>query len=153
MNENWTRWIWASVRKYMDDNRDGLYLFYEGDHRLTADIQEFAEVRMDGPRVREPSKNHFVLDVYINILTQCVLSKTDGYAHQRLTGKVMVLFGTCIPIYRYGTPGDDSKLGDLILQYSRRSGPLRFANFGQIDEKLRLQQSTTEGHYRMTLDL
>lgn len=154
INPHWNRWIRASIAKWFEDHKGDMVMFHEGDDRTTDKIPEFVEVRMDGPRIKELSKNYFRLDVFVNALTQCAMNKDNVYAHEVLKGKVQAIFERCIPVMKYGNGADDDRtvqLGTLTLQYSRPLDQLKVADFGQIDEVVRLQQATVEGHYRMEL--
>lgn len=156
INPHWSRWIKASVSKWFDDHKGDVVMFFEGDDRATDETPEFVEVRMDGPRIKELSKNYFRLDVFINVLIQCHMNKSNVYSFEVLEGKVQAMFDPCIPVFKYGNGADDNstvQIGTLVLKYSRPLDQLKSANFGQIDEAVRLQQATVEGHYRLELTI
>ena len=148
------RWVWASVSKSFEDRRGWLYLFFEGDDRAIpeADKLNFAEFRMDGPRLHEVSRNYWQVDVYVNILIQTTMTN-DTHAYFKTLGHVQSLYVPCIPVYRYGDgPDDDGSLvGFLQLNIDKPLEQLKGSNFGQVDQTVRLQQGTVEANYRMFL--
>lgn len=153
-NKSWARWLKASVSKHFDDRRDSLKLFIENQHRDTDEDAEFIELRMDGPRCLEVSKDCWKIRVEINILIQVVMNDVDFHRIDDVVGIVQAAFTNCIPVYRYGNrPGDDDTfLGSLVLLQSPSNRDFLEANrFGQIDIRTKLLQSAIEGHYQMDL--
>lgn len=155
VNKNMSRWIWASVTKYFDDNKAGLVVFFEGDDRDTAKDQDFIEFRMDGPRTKELSHNYTQYDVFVNVLVQSTMNKEDTHKFWRALGQVQALFIKCIPVIKYGDGPDDdgtTQVGTLLLQDSGFNGEqVKTAVFGQVDPIVRVQQATVEANYRMHL--
>jgi hypothetical protein len=143
----------ASISKHFDDRRDGVPMFIENQHRDTDEEQELLELRMDGPRILEVSKNCWKLRIEINILVQVVMDDVNFHRIDDLVGLAQSAF-TDIPVFRYGnTPGDDdSFLGCLRLLQNRSNVDYLEANrFGQVDTRTKLLQSTVEGHFEMDL--
>ena len=152
-NKSWARWIKASVSKHFDDRRDGIPLFIENQHRDTDEEQELFELRMDGPRLLEVSKNCWKLRIEVNILIQTIMNDEDYHRIDDMVGIAQSAF-IDIPVFRYGNRPDDdnSFLGCLrLLQNPSNIDYLEANRFGQIDIRTKLLQSTVEGHFEMDL--
>lgn len=154
MNTNWPRWIFASITQHFADAITNYDVFVEGMDRKTNTLKDIAEIRVDGPRINEQSKDDWRIYVEINILIQSVMNDSDLHRLYRIIGDVNVAFQTCILVYKYGTGDDDdqSKLGcfNLVSDEDNREQIIT-SNFGQIDKSVRLQQATVEAHYEMFL--
>jgi hypothetical protein len=154
-NPSWTRWTHASVGDHFDSLKGAYPLFIEGQHRDTDEDKNFFELRVDGPRLTETSKDCWKLRIEVNILIQTVMNETDYHLHQDMIGQMQAAF-TSIPCFRYGNrPGDDdAQIGCYILQQNKANQDFIEANqFGQIDIRTKLLQATVEGHYVMDLAL
>ncbi len=153
LRQHWPRWIFASTSKYFKDIADtnGLHFFIEGTHRFTPENQEYLEFRMDGPSVREVSKNYFLIDVEINILWSFNQDNESFHRTTEITGILMEAM-TDICIYRYGDDEYDNGklLGTLSILQDKKT-PIRVNNFGQIRTDVKMMQGTVEGTFRMTL--
>lgn len=155
-NRNWPRWFGASVNKHFKpmDPVEGIPVFFEGQVRQTFDLDDFIEVRMDGPYWRELNRNEFLLYIEVNILTQVnILPDKNLYRILTIDG-IIAEYLTTIPVYKLGNEaGDDgSQIGCLTLvgnpalrDWSKRN------EFGQIETKTPLRQTTTEAHYEIEL--
>lgn len=144
-NANWMRWSFASFAKHFDTNKQTVNLYIEHTDRATADLRDFAEFRMDGPRMRELSSGFWQLEVTINILVQSTMDDADAYKLFRTIGVMCAAFTDSVNVYKYG---DDSS---LVTCFQLAKEPLRINNFGIIDETTRKQQATIEGRYRAEL--
>lgn len=152
INPNWSRWVWASVTKFMDENKGPYFMFIEGQTRLTDGKEVFFEFRMDGPSIREPSNNYFVFDITINFCLQVAIDNYDAHKFMRCFGWVQSMFRPCIPVYKFGNgPQDDPNflIGNFILKNSREIDIVKGLQLGQIDPVMRLMQGTVEARYRM----
>lgn len=154
INVNWARWIHASINKQFNDNcHSTVKLYIEGTERNTRAIKNFLELRIDGPKIDEISRNYYRLYVEINILAQALLD-VDIYQLQRLVGLAQSLF-VDIPVYKYGTGTEDTEalLGCLQRITSVRGSEFIDAtNFGQIAPDNKINQATIETHYEMFLN-
>jgi hypothetical protein len=153
-NKSWARWIKASVSKHFDDRKEDVHLFIENQHRDTDEVKEFIELRVDGPRCLEVSKDCWKIRVEINLLIQVVMNDKDYHRIDDIVGIVQAAFTNSIPVYRYGnrTGDDDTFLGCLRILMDPSTRDFLEANrFGQIDIRTKLLQSTVEGHYEMDL--
>ena len=160
LNSNWSRWITASVNDHfasqsgivkLEDWSSGdsdLPLIVRGQQFETdTDRMDLVELRLDGPDFAEVSINHYHAYIEVNTLIQSVISETDIYKMARSIGIVQACF-TDIPLYKYGD--DDSLFGCLTLianPTGTKGNRLEVSQFGQIDPRLKLEQTTIEGHY------
>ena len=150
MNENWPRWIFASMTKHFDANTGDLDMFYEG-HKRSADLftTDLLEFRMDGPYFLLLSPNEWSVKVKVNILVQSAIDDDDFHKIHRYVGIVVKAFEPIV-LYQYGD--DDAQFGCLELSQSRREREfLSINHFGQIDTDKQLLQATVEGNYKTTL--
>lgn len=141
LNQNWQRWIFASLCKHFDNNKQTLSLFIEGQHRNIEG--DFAELRILGPNFTEVSKKYWYITVTVNILIQTVINETDFHKQSKDIGIISAAF-TNVDVYKYGY--DDTLLGCLELLDA-----ITVNNFGQIDPAVKLLQATVEGTYQMDL--
>jgi hypothetical protein len=133
---------------------EGIQVFLEGQIRQTSDWDDFIEVRMDGPYWREETKNTFTLRVEVNILTQvAILPEKNLYTAPTIDG-IVAEYLTTIPVYKLGDEaGDDgTQIGclDLVRNPASRDWSKR-NEFGQVETKTPLRQTTTEAHYEIEL--
>ena len=147
-NPNWARWIKASVNKHFDDRRNNLFMFVEGSNRVTSTKQSYFELRVDGPKSMEISRNFYKLEIEINAVVNTIMGGKKLYNIDTATGFVASIFTRTINIYNYGgETGDDSSfVGCLRLKQEFRD-KLIITNLGQIDPNTRINRSIVEGHY------
>lgn len=164
MNQHWPRWIAASVHKHfvtqLPVKIPGITIFIEGQWRKMHEKQNFFEVRLDGPRIRQTGKREWLVYGEVNILCQATqiesyqnsseVYTTDVHAIHRLTGAAASCF-TDINLFKYG---NDVTVDDgTFLACWRRLDDLRGENriqinlFGQIEVATALVQATVEAHY------
>lgn len=150
MNSNWCRWIKASCIKHFSDSLSSyIPLFVEGTDRRTESEQSYCEFRIDGPHASELSRDFWELDIVINILV--VTIRTDGniYQHETNVGVVFDAFINGITVKRYGP---DSMIDDQsILGCLNKREKIIVSNFGQVQNDMRMIQSTVEARYRLNL--
>ncbi len=153
-DKNWDRWIFASVSKHFDDNKQGFKLFIEGnDYDLSTETNYF-EFRMNGPMLREMSKDFWKLEIVVNIL---VVSKRDDRSIHTIHSNVGIAaaaFTKCIPVFKYGSSDDDDRtiqLGVLELDTRGQLG-IEISHFGQVGPDTKEMQSWVEGSYCMYLE-
>ena len=124
INAQWFRWVHASINKHFEGRR-GIYpLYLEGDERVESDTEDFAELRIDGPMIKNPHKDYRYLDVEINVLLQSVMDPKSLYKLQDIVGVFSHAFTNLINVNRYGNGAldDDSLLGWFYLQRDLRKG-------------------------------
>ena len=152
LRENLPRWLFASLSTHFKENTGGVVTHIDGENRLPDQGQDFAEFRMDGPRITELSAGEFYVWVAVNILIQHTQKEEDFHGIQRSFGLILEAFNRQIAIFKYGNGGDDdqSKLTCVNL-VQRKPQDIQVNNFGIIDMSLGLQQGTIEAHYETYL--
>jgi len=153
-NKNWPRWIFASVSKHFDANKDTLPLFIEGQYRNTRSEKDFLELRVDGPYFTEFSKGYWRAFIEINVLVQSAMDDSNFHRIHEDVGIAAAAFST-IHVYKYGNGVDDdgTLLGCLKLVADHRGKErIQINHFGQIGPSEGLMQACVEGHYEMFLD-
>jgi hypothetical protein len=155
MNENWPRWIFASVTKHFDGNLNAYEIFYEGQKRSAENFQtDLIEVRMDGPYYLQLSKTEYNAKIEINLLAQAAIDEKDFHKIHRMVGVVATGFAPGIQVFKYGNGvvDDDSLIGCLDLIQDRQNREFLVINhFGQLDPEKQIMQATVEGHYEIQL--
>jgi hypothetical protein len=152
MRKHLPRWIFASISKHFDTHRSGIEMYVEGQDRKT-DVDDFFELRMDGPYYRELSKNFFEVRFEINVLIQSELNDNYHRIHE-IIGIVSDAFFTPINIYRFGSEQeDDGSFFDCVsLSFEkRRRDALEIHQFGKIEPSTKIMQATVEGHYELNV--
>lgn len=156
INEHWARWIFASVCKHFDSKRGTLPMFVEGQQRATRGVQDFIELRLDGPDFNESSKNYWKAYIEINILIQSSMTDGDFHKIHRTTGLVSAAFVSSIPVYKYGSApliDTGAHIGCLdIVDNKFDKERIKVRHFGQVNPDTQLMQASVEGHYEMSLD-
>jgi len=155
-DSNWDRWIFASVSQHFEDRRGTVPLYIEGMHRETNELEEFIELRIDGPWFTEISRNCWKIFVEINVLCQVVMNNQNFHRMRALTGLVSRIFDRCIKVYKFGNNLQDDQSQFCVLQ--RQDGgkgreKIQISHFGQIEPKLQLEQATVEAHYSVKLSV
>lgn len=155
---HWDRWVFASICQHFDDRRGTLPMYVEGTHRDTRELEDFFELRVDGPWYSEISKNYWWVFIEINVLIQSAKNNTDFHRIRKMTGIISQILERCIKVYKYGNePYDDSSLLGVLERQDDRRGKnadrIQINHFGQIEPKLKLEQSTVEAHYVMKLSV
>jgi hypothetical protein len=154
-NENWERWVNVSVNKHFAENKGDTECFIEGFTRNTQQLEDYIEIRIDGPDVRETSRGKWKLYFEINILVVVKTTHKDVYRIKRLTGRLVPLFLDCIEVRRWGNgPEDDQTLlGCLkLIVPEQPKEKVQVAYFGKIRPDTDILQSTVEGHYVLYID-
>lgn len=147
--KHWPRWSLISFYKAIQAVKGVYPLYYEGDERTTRLDQNFAEVRLDGPDIDQPSRNQFFLNCTLNVLISHKMSPSDLYLPEKVLGQFEDGFTDTVSVYRYGNGPDDDQsfLGCYVLQ-----DPIETNKFGIIDKDYRVVQVTLEAEYRMYLE-
>jgi hypothetical protein len=156
-NENWPRWIFASIADRFKTVADGLNIpiLVEGiDEREAAKIRTVShvELRVHGPETNEISHNYFQLHVEINLLLTQLNdgAKQNSYQLIQFCGVLQKAASGSIPIYRFGpdTLGvDDSTLVGCLSPDPLRNRAITVFHFGEIDRDRRIRQSAVDGRY------
>lgn len=152
LRENLPRWLFASLSTHFLNNTSGIVTHIDGENRLPDEGQDFAEFRMDGPRITELNAKEFYVWIAINILIQHTQQDDDFHGMQRSFGSVLEAFDRDISIFKYGDgPDDDQTKLTCVRLVQRKPNDIQVNNFGIINKSLGLQQGTIEGHYETYL--
>ncbi len=153
LDQNWDRWIFASVSKKFDAAKQGIPLFVEGQHRDETDKEaDLFELRIDGPYYTEVSKDCWDVFTEINVLVQSAMDNKDFHQMRRLTGIASAMFTNTLEIFKFGdgVSDDDSLLDCMSLVQDKRGRErIQTSDFGQIETSVTVPQDTVEGHNRM----
>lgn len=155
-DDNWDRWIFASICNHFDLRRGDYTMYVEGTHRQTSDLKDFFELRVDGPWFTEISKNYWKVYIEVNVLCQSVKDNKDFHRMRKITGHVSKIFERCINIYKYGNSvqDDSSLLGTMVrVDDHRGKERIQINHFGQIEPRMELEQASVEAHYVMQLSV
>lgn len=159
MNENWARWIFASVSKYFETACTGVAtkFYVEGEERLIKDTEDTTiEIRVDGPDITDMGGGQYRLYVEVNVLVG-IKKSLDSHAIYRIIGPVQVAMASNIKVYKYGpdTEGVDTSalLGCLQLLQGMNKEKIKTSVFGQIEKSTFVEQATVEGHFEMYLEV
>lgn len=160
MNENWVRWLTASIAVYFKTVTDtlNLPLLCDGlDEREHANIHHnHAELRIGGPFLNELSKNYWRVHVDINILLTYLMAANEDsvYDLQTWAGVIQEAFDGPINIYKYGSEsGDDESYVGCLRPRKGKNEENRVLTFGQISKVDRLRQSMIDGRFIMEISV
>lgn len=156
IDSHWHLWVYASVAKHFNTLlTPAAPAFVEGQDRSTVDLQDWFEIRVDGPYYWPICKNQTKLHVEINILAST--TKRNAYAIQALLGKAQAAFVNDICCYRLGPTSDPANdgthFGVLTLNPGKEREKIVTAIFGRANATAAIRMGTVEGHYRMFIDL
>lgn len=152
VSADYIRWITASVNKkfYAAAQAAGIPMYVEGmSNRATDLLEDFYEMRHDGPYLRDLNAGEFLTYLEVNIAVT-VRQDTDNYRYDTLIGTmVSVFYAGPIHVYKYGdNPQDDGSLiGCLYLRQEFKRDRLEVNRLERIHKDIRLRQALIEGHY------
>lgn len=149
MNPNWPRWSFVSFSKHFTEATSGLNWYVEGTDRQTMQLKDFAEFRMDGPRIVKLN-GLYRLDVVVNVLIQSTQDDHDGHRLLKTVGKVVAACAESVSGYKFGDGPDDNR--ETKFACFGLLSEVRVNNFGTPDKDLRKQQATIEARYRAELE-
>lgn len=152
-NKNWARWIFASFSKHFDSKKDGVEMFIEGDDPKTADLRDYFEFRMNGPYMKETSKDWWEFQVTINILVVHKMGSNIHTLHANV-GKMVAAFEKAISMFRYGSGADDDnqRLGCMQL-ITDKDNAIQVDHLGQVNPDIKEMQAMVSGTYCMYLEV
>ena len=102
------KWVFLSCAKHFEDNINSLTTFVEGGQERDLSGQtSWAEIRIDGPDLREVSKEIYIIQSEINILVATHFSPLAPSNHVINVGKAIAAF-TDFYIYKYGADSEDT---------------------------------------------
>lgn len=149
MDVNWERWINASIAKAVKTACDtaSLFLYVEGAPRNTDTLQDWVELRVNGPDWHGATKSEWVAHVEINILVLSKANQVDNFRLVRNTGLMRSVLSMPIPVFKLGNAIDDDQsfITCLILN-NKGGGSLRVNQLGQITGTT-LNRNTVDGMF------
>lgn len=152
INQNWTKWITASIVAHFNTLLSpSMKVYFENEKRDTREEKYVAEIRVDGPLFGEISKGVHHIYCEVNLLIQCIEDYTYMYKQQELLGLAQSAF-TNIQVRKYGNKtGDDESLVFCLslIEKSRKSDRIVTSNFGEVEPNTKMLQATVEGHYEL----
>jgi hypothetical protein len=145
VNENWERWIIASLSKYLSENITNFALENE-DQEENSDKDNRVELLLEGPVITE---RHNEWHFGYNILLKCSVFKDDRDIHKlpKLTGAVskLLLPGIEIKKWEVGEEAPDT-LGCLS-----RVEKIRITQLGSPKNKTSKFEALVEAPYEILL--
>jgi hypothetical protein len=150
---NLPRWLHASIRTHIASNLPGYKLIIEGEERITQDLESYFELRVNGPIIDEITRDEFKAYCRINILCVTKFNEKELYTIHKLTGIATQALSKCINIYNYGGSEDsvrqsnDTVLEDTLLGNLQLMDDIETNNFGRVEDRLDVTQSTVEANY------
>jgi hypothetical protein len=155
MNPNWIRWICASVASHMDEAfklyDPPLQMFLEGTPRATDNLEDWTELRMNGPCFSSGSEGEWIVEkLEVNIFIQSKFNQQDAYRIYKNIGLVCAAF-TQIPVYKLGDqPQDDGTLITCLNLKTSGREELKVIQLGQVTPTTQLVRAMVEGDYSGT---
>ena len=152
MNNDITRWLRVSIDKHFTDLVN-LPVFVEGWKRDTRKLKDFYELRVDGPRINQPSKGYYIFYMEVNTLVQSAMDDEDYLRIEADISAVLNGFTDVIKVFKYGDgPNDTGEfIGCLRIQDAYGRERLLISRLGQLDPATELIQAIVEGHYQINL--
>jgi len=161
-NPNWPRWIFSSLAVHFKGVADGLNLpiITEGiDEREPEKMDvDRCELRINGPYIREVSKNYWRIWINVNILLTDYMEGQGENTYKLMDwgGAFLEGMNLPIPIYKYGPDvggiDDQTLLGCLTMLRGNRIESIRLIHFGQIGSEERIRQAAVDGRFEMYLN-
>ena len=126
---NLDRWIISSIAKYFNDICTVDFMA-EDQVRDTAALSSWVELRINGPNIREWSKDVYTINLEVDLLISVRASESNIYLIHELAG---IFESSCdnIPVYKYGD--DDSYLFCLPLDSGMVSN-IKKLYYGKADD-------------------
>lgn len=150
MNHNWERWIVGSIGKAIGDycQTNSIPLYVEGAPKNSEQLQDWVELRSNGPMWVGGTKDFWVAHIEINVFILSKANQSDGFRILRNIGLIRTRLAQPIPVLKLGVGVDDdqSYLTCLILKTSDGE-KLRVSQLGQVTGQTPLMRATVDGMY------
>jgi len=143
MNSNTDRWLLSSIAKHFSAIAQGnIEFLLEDEQRNTEGLNEWVELRVNGPEYKEFDKDCYMVSVEVDLLITVRMTKTNIYRIHELCG---LFESTCdnIPIYKFGNGG--SFVFCLPLDQNMVSN-IRKLYYGKV-EATQLQRASVSAFY------
>lgn len=154
IDPNLSRWLLASVSKYIADRKGNVDLEIEGQTNFKEGQTVWYELILDGPTYNQPSRPE--TDYFVTILmgVAVIVTPDDTHALRRHQGIVQsILTEQPIPVRRYGDGESDDQLqiGCLFLR-TDVPRPIDGMVLGKVSDESNLHRATVEGHYILQVE-
>lgn len=150
MNPLWIKWIHASINTYFTNAlkvKFGIEVYIEGIHRNIDDkIQDWVEVRWNGPVAHETTKDNWFLNIELNLLISSITNRADSYAHKKVVGLVQSTIVNTFPIYQFDEASD--VLFDCFQLQADTFG-ISTTYLGSVQQMVEIEQTSIEAVYDM----
>lgn len=153
---NLPRWVKISVIKHFKTVASGISLPLQAsgvddpDSEFFKNAERRAELRLQGPSIREFDQGIYTCFVDINVLiTERIGEESQNvYTVTDAAGAFQVAAATPIVVKRYGpgTNDDETTIGCLTL-VSGKDNPVNLYDFGQVTDKDRVRQLMVDARY------
>ncbi len=150
MNVHWERWINASIGKAIKALCDAssVSLYVETSPRATDNLQDWVELRVNGPMWQGGFKDEWMAEVEINIF---ILSKANQVDNHRLLKNIGLMrnrLSQPIPVLKLGNSVDDDQSYITCLKLdSKDKDKLKVNQLGQVTGTTPLMRATVDGMF------
>ncbi len=152
-NKQWPLWIMRSINKAFYDSLAVHDLYIEGMTRETRELEKFFELRADGPKATEESKNYWKLEVIVNILIQIAKVDDTNNIEDQYIGIASAALSKAINVYRYGTTAESILNDETLLGCLSRMPIIEPHRFGLIEPSTDIIHATVEARYEMFISV
>lgn len=150
LDQNMIRWINASVNKYFKSKSSSIKMYIEGEKIDLQKDEEWAEVRITGPRYKELSKDSFHYEVDVNILISVKSNMENIYRPHQVSGIFASAMDGVIPINKLGdTVVDDSVLIGCLELRDDVPRSIDVVPWGVLDATTNVFQIGIDGFFKM----
>lgn len=151
MNENWQRWIYASIAKHFADifTAKKLSFLVESAPQTSDKFTDWAEIRMTGPDWIGGTNGEWIAErVEISILVQSKLSQKNSYILQTNIGIVCNAYSVSIPVFRLGDGQEDDEAYLTCLQLKAKGrDAVKVNQLGKVSASTQLLRATVDADY------
>ncbi len=147
------RWIKTSINKYFDDGKGSFTLILEGDP--TPETASWCELRLNGPRYHEISKDFYRAELEINLAFNLKQGSTSNlYQLEEMVGHFRTLCEGQIQIKKF-------KDGEVLINCLRLrdnvSNPIEVVPWGEVNVQgasgpVRVFLTSIDGYYRLEIN-
>lgn len=99
MNSNWPRWIKASISSHFANLIGNANLIVVGERRYVDEKNDRFELKLNGPRVTNSTKNEYVLEYDVSLLIISTSNESNIYEMEDYKSIGINAFITSIPVY------------------------------------------------------
>jgi hypothetical protein len=138
----------ASVTKYFVDNKGPYPLFFEGTDINMAELPEWAELRITGPRIRKENKVWFV---YLDVDIMCSVKDSVGnvYRSQKIAG----YFASKMNVIPVKQPLPSTEIIACLTLIKEAAHQLELVQWGRVKpvEEISVIATSVEAFYQMEI--